>query len=1109
MALEQLEPVGPGTPLGAFLMRFLDAADHGLRADPRELLERHPELGPELNEFLAAYEEMEGLAAPLRWVASMSSESAFAAGDTSRPGDDITAAATGPAPGGGPTVRGYELLGRIARGGMGVVYKARQVFPNRLVALKMIRTGRLGDHATRLRFRNEAETAAALEHPNIVPVYEVGETDGQLFFSMKLLEGGTLRDHLRKFVDDPRGAAGLLAKVARAVAYAHRKGVLHRDLKPSNILLDADCRPHVGDFGLAKRVDDDSELTRAGDMLGTPSYMAPEQTYTERRGGAIAAGSSPEGVTTASDVYGLGAVLYALLTGRPPFAGPTPYDTVEQVRHSAPVPPRVLNRRAHRDLETVCLKCLEKRPTDRYPSADDVADDLERWLDGKPVEATRPSSFRRLVMWARRHKGWAALAAAVTVFVPALVATLATTVVIVGRARAVAEDRGNELRRQLYAADMALGHRAWLTGDFTALDRVLDRWRPGAGGDAPDFAWRLLDAARRGTDVPRPLEDRAHAGAVFHVALSPDGRTLASASADGTVRLRTAGGPPRWLRGHHGDVNWVSFSGKGDLLATAGDDGTVRVWDASSLRQRLLLSADAGEATAAEFTPDGRTLVTGWQDGSVRLWDLPSGAAGRMVRDPNGIRAHDQRVEGLSINRDGDHLITGAGDELMRHWSLKTGELHFFRRTRGPCSAVCFSPGGNWMAMGDGCGCIRVYDLGGGGCRGVYQCDDGGRVEGLAFSPNDLYLVSCGGRGCVRLWDLRTQTLRATMICGNCRPWSVAISPDGEQLYCGADDGIVRTWDFAKAGVPRHLRGNGGACTIAISADSRTLAVVEPDESVSLRDLATGAELPGAGRLRYGGKGSNAVCFGGEGSKLGLAGLDGGLKVWSDAIPPRPLTQLPSVRQPPSDASPFAVPNWFCRRPGSTEWDVCVNESPMIRWDAANGQMLPPYFPGKECRSVTWSPDGSTLAARVAGEVRVLRTATETEINLALEPKFGAVQAVTFSPDGKTIATGGVNGSIELWEIAAGSSRSALPGHPTIVGCLAFSPDGHVLASGGADGAVKLWHLSTGRELFTLQVLDDGDVNQIEFSPDGQYLVAAYTCRHCWSGVAIWRASPP
>jgi tetratricopeptide (TPR) repeat protein len=325
----------------------------------------------------------------------------------------------------------YEIRRELGRGGMGVVFEARQVSLNRPVALKMLRAGVLAGGDELRRFQNEAEAIALLDHPGIVPVYEVGEHQGQHYFSMKLVGGGSLVPLIERYKDDPKAAARLVAEASEAVAHAHARGILHRDLKPANILVDEEGRPHVTDFGLAKRVEGDGELTQSGAILGTPAYMAPEQA-TGRRGS----------VTTATDVYGLGAVLYALLTGRAPFVGDSVVETLDAVRTRPPEPPARLNPRVPRDLETICLKCLEKDPRRRYATAQALADELRAWLDARPISARRVGAAERAWLWCRRKPAVAALAAAVAL---AVVGGAAATIAVQARANAALRSKNDEL----------------------------------------------------------------------------------------------------------------------------------------------------------------------------------------------------------------------------------------------------------------------------------------------------------------------------------------------------------------------------------------------------------------------------------------------------------------------------------------------------------------------------------------------------------------------------------------------------------------------------------------------------------------------------------------
>jgi tetratricopeptide (TPR) repeat protein len=313
-----------------------------------------------------------------------------------------------------PRIPGYEILGELGRGGMGVVYRARQLSLNRLVALKMILPGGVPSAAVVQRLRKEAEVIATLDHPSIVPLYEVGEHGGQPFLTMKLFEGGSLSECLDRFPTNPRLAAEVVADLAEAIAHAHERGILHRDLKPSNVLLDREGRPRLTDFGLAKHLHADGGLTHSGELIGTPNYMAPEQA------------DSPPITTPATDVYGLGAILYTMLTRKLPFQGVTVLDTLEQVKNRDPEPPSQSNRLVRRELVTICLKCLQKEPSHRYSSAKALENDLRCWLAGKPIVARPVGPLVRCGKWCRRNPRLAVLGAAVAVLVLIVVVGLTT-----------------------------------------------------------------------------------------------------------------------------------------------------------------------------------------------------------------------------------------------------------------------------------------------------------------------------------------------------------------------------------------------------------------------------------------------------------------------------------------------------------------------------------------------------------------------------------------------------------------------------------------------------------------------------------------------------------
>ena len=475
---------------------YLEAVDAGATPDQQEWLARFPEFAAQLRDFFAARERIDrfGMALP------------------APPPPDIP-------PGSVRQFGDYELLAKLGHGGMGVIYKARHKTLNRVVALKMLRANQLALGLDLPRFRKEAEAAALLDHPHIVPIYDVGEHDGQPYFSMKLIEGGSLAEAVLR---DPesglsneasRRAAQWVATVARAVHHAHQRGVLHRDLKPSNILLDQDNQPHVTDFGLSRRVTStetpcaDASLTQSGQIVGTPGYMAPEQ-----------ASGKKGAVTTATDVYGLGAVLYALLAGQPPFRGETVLDTLAQVKEREPERPSGINRRVDRDLETICLKCLQKEPERRYASAEALAEDLQRWLAGQPIHARPINRTARLWRWCRRNRAIAAATALATLLLLAGLVGLLVGIWLIAHEQAqtkaaldqaqeqrrLAEERELAVRRQLYVADINRAARSWGSLDTRQLLALLDRHTPAPGQeDLRSFEWYYLQRLCQGQTKPR------------------------------------------------------------------------------------------------------------------------------------------------------------------------------------------------------------------------------------------------------------------------------------------------------------------------------------------------------------------------------------------------------------------------------------------------------------------------------------------------------------------------------------------------------------------------------------------------------------------------------
>ncbi|MCZ7636511.1 MAG: protein kinase [Verrucomicrobia bacterium] len=712
----------------------------------------------------------------------------------------------------------YELLAEIARGGMGVVFKARQVSLNRLVALKLMSAGTLATPELVKRFKAEAEAAASLSHPNIVPIHEIGEHQGQHYFSMGLVEGPSLREALaqvrgskvearRSQVEvggprsevpsaraaahsrfEPREAAQLVATVARAVHYAHQRGVLHRDLKPGNILLDPNGTPHLTDFGLAKLVAKDSTLTHTHAMLGTPAYMAPEQA----RGAA-------KDVTTAADVYGLGAVLYEALTGSPPFAGGTTFETIRQVLEREPRRPSVFNPAVDRDLETICLKCLEKDPGRRYSSAAGLAADLEKWLRHEPIMARRTGTGERFRKWVRRRPAIAALTVGLAL---ALILGLAGATWEWSRA----ETSARELRENLYAADIGLAFQAWQSDRVAYARDLLEKWQPGSHADLRGFEWRYL------YNLTRPQEEFAFtnatplAGGVWGSALSPDDRFLATGSGDGQIdiwdferrqHLQTLKGAP----GISYVVYSMAISPDAQTLASTGDHVdqkfVIHLWDLGTFALKRVLRGHTNMLSGVAFSPDGRFLasVGGWpynttNVGQIFLWDLDSGT------QRSELTGHHCSVGfgGVAFAPSGKTLATAHGDGAIRIWDLQTKQIaQTLEGHRDLVLGVRASPDGTLMASGGIDGSVRLWQLGdrpSGEILGRHL----GPVYSVAFSPDGKRLVSGSLDSTARLWDLNRREEIRRFRGHSDRVWSVGFVSDGTRIFTGSSDGSTRLW---------------------------------------------------------------------------------------------------------------------------------------------------------------------------------------------------------------------------------------------------------------------------------------------------------------------------
>jgi len=988
-----------------------------------------------------------------------------------------------------------------AGGGVGQVWLVYDTVLQREVALKELRAIYDSNPVFARRLLHEARITGRLQHPGIVPVYElVPGHDGEPgFYTMRFVQGRTLGEAITAYHQrraawtagplDLNALLGAFAGVCHTVAFAHAQGVIHRDLKSANVVLGDFGEVVLLDWGFAKELGQPDEEpnaatdgasepahTLAGQVVGTPAYMAPEQAAGQR-----------ERIDRRSDVYGLGAILYEILTGRPPFVGNDTRELLRQARDAEPLPPQEVCAGIAPGLAAVCRRALARDPQQRYASARELVDEIQRWLADEPVQAYRETPAERLRRWSRRHKPLVAglVALVVTTLAAATIALVllereqARTAQI--RVQAAAERASADaaardaLESHLYVERIALAERELAAHNLARATQLVDE----CSSERRGWEWACLQRQCH-TDM---LVVRGHEAPLAGAVLCRNGTRLVTAGHDHLIKLWDAatGRHVATLSGHDDVIHCLAASPDGARFATGSWDKTAKVWDADG---RLLhtLSGHPGIVIRVAFSADGRRLAS-VSDQAVKLWDVNTGREVRMFEE-KGIQ-----LFGLALSPDGRLLATGEGGNLIKLWDINTGAVvRVLRGHRAHPKHLAFSPDGRLLAAGDGDtlqggpGVVKIWDVAVG--TEVFSLQGHTYpVFAVAFSADGTRLFSGSQDNSIKVWDVRRGQLVLTLRGHSDVVRSLYCDPGGRRLVSASADRSARIWDATPwtedASNVRILRGHeerviGVGCT----ADGKRVASLSYDAVLRLWDADSGRVLY-SGAIA-GGRGAFHAFDADKHGKLLALGASSGAIMLIDGDSGKQVGLCPGFGAGPvkgvafsHDGKWLAAGEW---RNTARIWDVRTRQ-PLHR---LRGHTEPVV-------AVAFSADDRLLASGSHDQtVKLWETATGKDV-ATLRGHTSQLTALAFGPD--VLASAANDGAIKFWDPKSGKELRELRGHTGAVGSLAFSPDGRLLASASDDWTVKLWNGADGSVLQTLRG-HTGAVRTLVFTPDGERLVS-------------------